>query len=340
MLFQGLLADGAVSLLKNAPSLDVPKTRVLNRDDASYAYLSAIPADRTITYGLGPVDRSVSDAGIAGGSEKGQALWAGATGGPSLDLVASDIRYTPSGAEFDVELTPIQKTDDPSDSASCYHLSTPLVGNYNVYNVLAATGVALALGLEPEAIQRGIAALGVIPGRMERIDRGQPFAALVDFAHTPNALLRALETGRELVGPAGRVIVVFGSAGQRDREKRQLMGQTAARLADFSVITAEDPRTEGLDVILGEIAIPFERLGLVDGRAFVRIPDRQKAILHAVTTALPDDIVLVCGKGHEQSMCFGTTEHSWRDQDALAWALDVLRGANEQLPPFVLPTWK
>jgi UDP-N-acetylmuramoyl-L-alanyl-D-glutamate--2,6-diaminopimelate ligase len=178
-----------------------------------------------------------------------------------------------------------------------------------------------------------------VPGRMERVDRGQPFIAIVDFAHTPNALARALETVRALIAPQGRVVAVFGCAGLRDREKRRLMGQVAARLADYAVVTAEDPRTENLADIIAETASALAALGRVEGRDFVRILDRQRAILHAVQTAGPGDVVIVCGKGHELSMCFGTVEHLWRDQDALAWALDTLQGRADPLPPFILPTW-
>ena len=175
---------------------------------------------------------------------------------------------------------------------------------------------------------------------MERIDRGQDFTAIVDFAHTPNALDKALTTARELAAADGRVIAVFGSAGLRDREKRLLMGEVAAEKADYTVITAEDPRTENLDAILAETADAMARRGRVEGRDFIRVPDRQQAILHAVRNAQPGDIVLVCGKGHEQSMCFGAVEHPWRDQDALRWALDRLLHRAETAPPFVLPTWQ
>ncbi len=132
---------------------------------------------------------------------------------------------------------------------------------------------------------------------------------------------------------------MFGSAGLRDREKRRLMGEVAARYADYTVITAEDPRTEALDAILAETADAMARAGRAEGDDFVRVPDRQAAILHAVRAARPGDVVLVCGKGHEQSMCFGVIEHPWRDQDALAWALDRLLGNRQTEPPFVLPTW-
>jgi len=213
-----------------------------------------------------------------------------------------------------------------------------LVGNFNVYNVLAASGAALALGVDVLAIQAGVRALAGVAGRMERVDRGQPFTALVDFAHTPHALARALEAGRDLAAPEGRVIVVFGCAGLRDREKRYLMGEEAARLADVIIITAEDPRTENLDVIMAQTAEALTMAGRTEGSDFLRVPDRLRAIQCAVRQARPGDVVMLCGKGHEQSMCFGSVEYAWRDQEALAWALEFQQGKIAPAP-FILPTW-
>lgn len=333
--------------------LKLPKTAILNRDDSSFAYLAAVPAERVITYAVAAeedgnlVDWETDKLGGWGGGNAPAADVA-ACCVPALNLTAHNIRHSPSGAQFDLHVTapPIsQLTKSQSTNLLTYqptippiHLTTPLVGAFNISNILAATGAALALGIGPEAIQAGIAAVKGVPGRMERIDRGQSFTAIVDFAHTPNALARALETGRVLTGAAGRVIAVFGSAGLRDREKRRLMGEIAARLADHTVLTAEDPRTEALAGIMGETAAAMTAAGRAEGKHFVRIADRQRAIMHAVQQARPGDVVLVCGKGHEQSMCFGTVEYPWRDQEALAWALDALAGATDA-PPFTLPTW-
>jgi UDP-N-acetylmuramoyl-L-alanyl-D-glutamate--2,6-diaminopimelate ligase len=215
---------------------------------------------------------------------------------------------------------------------------TPLFGDFNVYNVLAASGAALALGVDVAAIQAGVRAVTAVPGRMERVDRGQSFTAIVDFAHTPNALARALEAARGFAAPSGQMIVVFGCAGLRDREKRYLMGEAAARLADVTIITAEDPRTESLDAIMAETAAALADAGRIEGSEFLRVADRLQAIQYAVRQARPGDVVMVCGKGHEQSMCFGSVEYVWRDQEALAWALDVEQG--KAFPaPFKLPTW-
>ena len=164
---------------------------------------------------------------------------------------------------------------------------------------------------------------GVI-GRMERIECGQEFLALVDFAHSPVSLERALTTLRPLVGVGpdgtpGRLIAVFGSAGLRDRAKRRLMGEVSGRLADFTVITAEDPRTEDL----GEInrAIANGVLVHAAATAYRIVPDRTEAIQAAVDMARAGDVVAAFGKGHERSMCFGATEYPWSDQDAMRNAL-------------------
>jgi UDP-N-acetylmuramoyl-L-alanyl-D-glutamate--2,6-diaminopimelate ligase len=261
-----------------------PKIAVLNRDDpGSFDYLRRIPADRHVVYGQG-----ASDAG---------------------DVRATGVRFTPQGLRFTL-------TSPWGEVA----VRSPLVGAFNVSNVLAAAATALALGIAPEAVVEGVAALRGVPGRMERIDAGQAFTAVVDFAHTPNALRRALEAARGWT-PEGRVIVVFGAAGLRDREKRRLMGDVAGELADLTVVTAEDPRTESLDAIMADIARGLTAQGRREGRDFWRVPDRGAAMLRAVSLARPGDVVMACGKGHEQSMCFGAHEYPWDDREALRRAL-------------------
>ena len=169
-------------------------------------------------------------------------------------------------------------------------------------------------------MQAGIEAVRGVPGRMERVDAGQNFTAIVDFAHTPNALRRALETARQLTD--GRVIVVFGCAGLRDVAKRPMMGEIAGKLADRVVITAEDPRTEDLDAIMAQIAVGCERAGRREGEGYWRIGDRGEAIEFAVKMARAGDLVIVTGKGHERTMCFGTTEYPWDDREAVREALN------------------
>lgn len=231
----------------------------------------------------------------------------------ALDVVATDVVYAPQQTRFDIMAR-----------EAIFAVETPLIGEFNVYNILCAAAVALALGIDPEQIQQGVAEMRGVSGRMERIDEGQDFLAVIDFAHSPASLDRALHTLRPLVGTGpdgqpGRLIAVFGSAGLRDREKRGRMGEVSGRLADFTVITAEDPRTEDLDAINAAIADGVRRAN--PEAPFLIVPDRSAAIQTAVDMALPGDVVAAFGKGHERSMCFGTVEIPWSDQDAMRRAL-------------------
>ncbi|MCY4465663.1 MAG: UDP-N-acetylmuramoyl-L-alanyl-D-glutamate--2,6-diaminopimelate ligase [Chloroflexi bacterium] len=200
-------------------------------------------------------------------------------------------------------------------------IQLPLPGDFNISNALAAIAAARALGVEWDAIKHGIAAVELISGRMERIDAGQDFIAMVDFAHSPNALKSALNACRTMLADSKRIIAVFGSAGLRDVQKRRLMAETSAELADLSILTAEDPRTESLDDILEMMAQGCRAHGGIEGETFWRIPDRGLAIYRACRLAQTGDLVIVCGKGHEQSMCFGSTEFPWDDREALRSAL-------------------
>ncbi len=203
-------------------------------------------------------------------------------------------------------------------------------------NCLAAlTATIVGLGLNPEIAANGIESLEGVPGRMERLDLGQNFTAIVDFAHTPNALKVTLEAARQMTD--GRVIAVFGSAGLRDKEKRRMMAETSIGLADLTVLTAEDPRTESLEEILGEMAVGAGSKGGREAETFWRVADRGEAIKFALSLAHPGDIVLSCGKGHEQSMCFGTIEYPWDDRIAMRAALSELLGVEGPRMPY-LPT--
>jgi len=275
-------------LARSFRKLDTPKTSILNADDASFEYLRPIPADRYLTYGLEQ----------------------------PADVTARDIVYTPAATTF-TAATPQGE----------FAVQTALPGLFNVYNILTAIAVGISQAVPVEAMQQGIEAVQGVPGRMERIDSGQDFTAIVDFAHTPNALRRALETARELT--AGRVIVVFGCAGLRDVAKRPMMGEIAGRLADRVVITAEDPRTENLDAIMAQIAAGCETAGRREGEDYWRIGDRGEAIEFAVKMARAGDLVIVTGKGHEQSMCLGTVEYPWDDREVVREALSLILGIGD-----------
>ncbi len=269
---------------------------VLNKDDGSYGYLSAIAGRPQVSYGV--------DA--------------------EADVRASNIKWN-DGFIFEAFGPGFQ-----------VQVSSELTGEYNVSNCLAALSATVCgLGIRPEVAARGIAGLRGISGRWERIDLGQDFTAVVDFAHTPNALRVVIEAARKM-NPR-RVIVIFGSAGLRDREKRRLMAEVAAELADVSILTAEDPRTESLDSILAEMAAGARLKGGLENVTFWRVPDRGEAIRLGLRLAKTGDMVIACGKGHEQSMCFGTTEYPWDDRTAMRAALAELRGLEGPKMP-VLPT--
>jgi len=182
-------------------------------------------------------------------------------------------------------------------------------------------------------VQKGVKALTAISGRMDRIALGQDFMAIVDFAHTPNSLRWTLETARQLT--RGRVIALFGSAGLRDRLKRRMMAEISARLADLTILTAEDPRSESLDDILSEMAAGAQAQGGIENQTFWRIPDRREAMRFAARQAKPGDVVIACGKGHEQSMCFGNIEYPWDDRVAMRAALSELLSIPGPEMPFL-----
>jgi len=259
----------------------VRKLAVLNKDDESYPYLRRITPVNFLSYSLN------SDA----------------------DLWADQIENTPQALSFTVH-----------GRGKDFCVTTPLIGRYNVHNSLAALGLTVfGLDIPISTAQRAFESVPTVPGRMERVDLGQDFLAIVDFAHTPNAIRQALTTARELTD--GKVVAVFGSAGLRDVEKRKLMPEIAVQLADEIILTAEDPRTESLDEILADMKEGAEKGGGKEGVDFWLEPDRPDAIRMAVERASKGDLVVTCGKGHEQSMCFGHIEYPWDDGTALRAAL-------------------
>jgi len=178
-----------------------------------------------------------------------------------------------------------------------------LAGRFNAYNALAAAAVGEAIGLEAAAVVEGLEGLQRVPGRMERIDLGQPFGMVVDYAHSPNALKVVLdELGPTAEGGGGGLIAVFGSAGERDPEKRPMMGRIAAERSRLVIATDEDPRDEDRMTILEAIAAGAETAGAVRGKSVLLIPDRREAIREAVRAARPGDVVLLAGKGHENTI--------------------------------------
>jgi UDP-N-acetylmuramoyl-L-alanyl-D-glutamate--2,6-diaminopimelate ligase len=272
-----------------------PRLAVLNRDDQSYSYLQSISSTALVSYSLKP----------------------------GADLWAENLQHDPAGLHFIA-----------NGAGFRFGVDSSLVGAFNASNILAAMSAAIfGLGISPEVVQRGVANLRGVPGRMENIDIGQNFIAMVDFAHTPNALRVALETVRKIT--TRKVIAVFGSAGLRDRAKRRMMAEVSTELADVSIFTAEDPRTEKLGEILAEMSTAAEAKAGVEGETFWRVPDRRAAIRKGVEMAEPGDVLILCGKGHEQSMCFGEIEYPWDERIALRAALAESLGLEGPEMPFL-----
>lgn len=259
----------------------VKKLAVLNKDDESYEYLAKLVPVQKISYSL----------------SEGADLWV-----DEIEISKNELRFSVHTAKGD------------------FRIKTPLIGRYNIHNSLAAIGLTMiGLDVPVTVVQEAFETVATVPGRMERIDMGQDFLAIVDFAHTPNAIKQALLTARELTDH--KLIAVFGSAGLRDIEKRKLMPEIAVGIADEIILTAEDPRTESLDSILADMVEGAERGGGKAERDFWVEPDRGEAIRLAVEHAAAGDLVILCGKGHEQSMCFGHVEYDWDDRTALRAAL-------------------
>jgi UDP-N-acetylmuramoyl-L-alanyl-D-glutamate--2,6-diaminopimelate ligase len=233
----------------------------------------------------------------------------------AADLRAQDVRLSLAGTSFRA-VTP----------AGPFEVGSRLVGEHNVYNMLAAIGVGLQEGLTPEQIRAGLQAVTNVPGRFERVEAGQDFAVVVDYAHTEDALVRLLAAANRL--KTGRIITVFGCGGDRDRGKRPKMGRAAALQSDLVVLTSDNPRTEDPLAILREV-----EAGVIEARAaatgpvarYEVIPDRRQAIETAVGLARAGDMVLIAGKGHEDYQIIGSWRLHFDDREVAREALGKLR---------------
>jgi UDP-N-acetylmuramoyl-L-alanyl-D-glutamate--2,6-diaminopimelate ligase len=206
----------------------------------------------------------------------------------SGDFHAESVEVTPRGTRFQM-MTPSGKIA----------IWSPLIGNVNVYNVLAASAAGYARDCSAEAIAKGIFNLNSVPGRFERVDCGQPFTVVVDYAHTDDALRNLTALARDFVARAGlkgKVITLFGCGGDRDRAKRPLMGEAAGNGSDFVVLTSDNPRSEDPLAIMNDALVGLQK----SGAKYVMEPDRRHAIALALQDAIPGDIVLLAGKGHEK----------------------------------------
>jgi UDP-N-acetylmuramoyl-L-alanyl-D-glutamate--2,6-diaminopimelate ligase len=255
-----------------------PPFAILNRDDGFARGLQLAPETQPLWYGLGA----------------------------DPDLRATHIASGGKGLRFEVQYAKRRFT-----------VESPLLGKINVYNILAACGAGLSYGLDPETIARGIASLQAVPGRFERVDVGQPFVVVVDYAHTPDAIENIISVARGL-NPK-RVITLFGCGGDRDRTKRPLMGQAAAELSDFVVLTSDNPRSEDPLAIMNDALVGIRRVD----KPLVVEPDRAAAIARALDEAREGDLVILAGKGHETYQVLHDKTIAFDDR---AVAREVLRG--------------
>ncbi len=229
---------------------------------------------------------------------QGQVVLYGLKGNGKV-ITARQPQLTFSGIEFTLQTR-----------AGSVPMRSPLVGRSNLWNLLAAAATAHGLGLPLETIARGLEALARVPGRFERVDAGQPFAVVVDFAHTDLAFTNLLETARELAR-GGKVIIVFGSGGDRDRTKRPLMGEIAARLADHVILTTDNPRSEDPVRIINDILVGVQKAG---GSSTVEV-ERERAFAKAFEMAKEGDIVLLAGKGHQNTQVYRDRTEPWSDAE-------------------------
>ena len=228
------------------------------------------------------------------------------------DVRATDIDISASGNRFKIVHT-----------GGTIELATRLQGKFNVYNCLAAAAVALEAGIDGGSIVEGLESLDGVPGRFENIDCGQAFTALVDYAHTPDGVQNVLEACREVT--RGRVIIVVGCGGDRDRSKRPLMGRVAAELSDLCIITSDNPRSEEPEAII-EMVLEGVRGEFPESR-YLTVVDRRSAICRAVAEAGAGDLVVIAGKGHESGQIFSDRVIPFDDREVLRECLQEVAGA-------------
>lgn len=261
----------------------VPRVAVINSDDKygrKLTELSRQAGSEVLTYGL-----------LSG------------------DFHGSSIQATRNGISFALH-TPAGEVT----------VSSSLTGEINIYNLLAASAAAFARGLSLATIRSGISRIEAIPGRFERVDCGQPYTVVVDYAHTDDALRNLTKIARSAIPPGKRVITVFGCGGDRDRKKRPLMGKAAGEGSDFVVLTSDNPRNEDPMAIIGEAKVGLQ----ATGTRFAIDPDRSIAVQLAISEAKPGDIVLIAGKGHEKTQTIGKRTIPFDDVEVAGQVLESL----------------
>lgn len=296
-------------LKTKAKLLKSSKIAVLNADDEPYSKLESL------------IEKKKNPAVISYGIKN------------KSDIGAKNILYQKDGVKFTLffDRTNLQNRIDHKKLTKKkiveLDVQSSLLGDFNISNMLAAITACLSLKIEPRLFIPYAKTFQTLNGRLEEVKTDRDFRVIVDFAHTPGAFSKVLPVINNLT-QKGRLIHVFGSAGLRDATKRPLMGEVSGQYADITVITAEDPRTEKVEDISNQIAIGCEKSGMVfrdhqnkkiiSKRIYFKIPDRLQAITFAISKiASKEDIVIITGKGHEKSMCFGETEIPWSDFEAV-----------------------
>lgn len=275
-------------LLSKAKILNAVKYRILNADDESFKKLSSLGSGKMLSVG----------------TKEG------------VDFLAKDVKSTQNRLDFNIQT---KYKDVETQSVS---VSTPLRGEFNVQNILLAVACAKTLDVVDKEITKALKDFPGVEGRMENIDEGQKFQVIVDFAHTPNSLEKALKSLKNIT--RNKLICVFGSAGERDVGKRPEMGRVAAEGCDITILTGEDPRHESVGAIINQIAFGVEQKGGVLNQNYWKIPDRSRAIEKAIGLLANDgDTVAIFGKGHEKSMSIDGVEYPWSDQMAARNSLQV-----------------
>jgi UDP-N-acetylmuramoyl-L-alanyl-D-glutamate--2,6-diaminopimelate ligase len=261
-----------------------------------------------------PVDRPegrAMRARVAG--RAGAVLGVAAAPTPGADVVAEQVDASSAGMRLRLG-TPLGPLE----------VVSPLVGTFNLENILLAVGMAIGRGLDADAIVAGIEALPGVPGRLERVENDRGILCVVDYAHTPDALERAIAALRPLVAPGARLMTVFGCGGDRDRTKRPLMGQAAARDSELAIVTSDNPRTEDPATILAMIVDGCRRTGAEEltaaalggaTRGFCVVPDRRAAIRSAVDAVRAGDVLVIAGKGHEDYQIVGPDRLHFDDRE-------------------------
>ncbi len=225
------------------------------------------------------------------------------------NIWASDIKNSISGIEMNINTSDGIRLD----------ISSPLCGYFNIYNILAAVSVCIDMGIENRSIQEGVKSMHGARGRFEKIDSGRKLTVIVDYAHTPDGLENVLATIKQILKPGGKIISVFGCGGDRDKDKRKIMGRISGQQADFTIVTSDNPRTEEPDSIIRMI-----EEGLIESgsKEYIKETDRKKAIFRALEMARENDVVLIAGKGHENYQEFKNYRIPFSDQDLVKeWML-------------------